>query len=100
MAAQRYRSPNADEKKRPCHRCPLHPRARFTRWAINADLARVLPFNIYGWTVGTNTPSYVNAPWYLWLRIPMQAVFIAFAWFGTRDPKAPRPDVARAPAGA
>jgi len=61
--------------------------ARMTGWAIIVYLALVLPFNVYGWTVATNVPSYANSPWYLWLRIPMQAVFIAFAWFGTRDRK-------------
>ena len=60
------------------------PWARLTGWAIIAYLALVLPFNIYGWTVATNVPSYVNAPVYLWIRVPMQAVFIAFAYFGTR----------------
>jgi uncharacterized membrane protein len=62
--------------------------ARITGWAIIAYLVLVLPFNIYGWTVATNVPSYANSPWYLWIRIPMQAVFIAFAWFGTRDRRA------------
>lgn len=61
--------------------------ARITGWAIIVYLALVLPFNIYGWTVATNAPSYANAPYYLWIRIPLQAVFIAFAWFGTRPPK-------------
>lgn len=61
--------------------------ARITGWAIIVYLALVLPFNVYGWTVATNVPSYVNSPWYLWIRIPLQAVFIAFAWFGTRGRK-------------
>lgn len=61
--------------------------ARITGWAIIVYLALVLPFNVYGWTVATNVPSYVNSPWYLWIRIPLQAVFIAFAWFGTRGQK-------------
>ncbi len=63
--------------------------ARITGWVIIAYLALVLPFNIYGWTVATNVPSYANSPWYLWIRIPLQAVFIAFAWFGTRSRKDP-----------
>jgi uncharacterized membrane protein len=62
--------------------------ARITGWVIIVYLVLVLPFNIYGWTIPGNTPSYVNAPYYLWLRVPMQAVFIAFAWFGTRGAKA------------
>jgi len=57
--------------------------ARITGWVIIVYLALVLPFNIYGWTIAANVPSYVNSPTYLWIRVPMQAVFIAFAWFGT-----------------
>jgi uncharacterized membrane protein len=59
--------------------------ARPTAWVIIVYLALVLPFNIYGWTIASNVPSYANSPNYLWLRVPMQAVFIAFAWFGTLD---------------
>ena len=70
--------------------------ARITGWAIIVYLLLVLPFNIYGWTVASNTPSYANAPYYLWIRIPLQAVFIAFAWFGTRPGKAPDEAPARA----
>jgi len=58
--------------------------ARITGWAIIAWLIMILPFNIYGWTVASNVPSYANSPYYLWIRIPLQAVFIAFAFFGTR----------------
>jgi uncharacterized membrane protein len=65
--------------------------AWITGWVVIAYLALVLPFNIYGWTVPTNVPSYVNAPAYLWIRVPMQAVFIAFAYFGTRGDKRSKP---------
>jgi len=57
--------------------------ARITAWLIIIYLVLVLPFNIYGWTIPANVPSYVNSPLYLWIRVPMQAVFIAFAYFGT-----------------
>ena len=66
--------------------------ARITGLVIIVYLALVLPFNIYGWTIASNVPSYANQPNYLWIRVPMQAVFIAFAWFGTladRRPKSP-----------
>ena len=59
--------------------------ARITGWAIIAWLILILPFNIYGWTVASNVPSYANSPYYLWIRVPLQAVFIAFAFFGTRN---------------
>ena len=69
--------------------------ARITGWVIIAYLALILPFNVYGWTVATNVPSYANSPHYLWLRIPLQAVFIAFAYFGSRSHKTPnRPEPA------
>jgi uncharacterized membrane protein len=66
--------------------------AWITGWVIIVYLVLVLPFNIYGWTIPTNVPSYVNTPGYLWVRVPLQAVFIAFAYFGTRGdrPVAPR----------
>lgn len=50
-------------------------------------LVLVLPFNIYGWTVAGNTPNYIDDPYYLWQRVPMQALFIAFAYYGTRPRK-------------
>jgi uncharacterized membrane protein len=59
--------------------------ARITGCVIMVYLVLVIPFNIYGWTVLGNTPDYVTAPHYLWLRVPMQALFMAFAYFGTRD---------------
>lgn len=59
--------------------------ARITALVIIAYLVLVLPFNIYGWTIPTNRPSYLNSPYYLWLRVPLQAAFIAFAWFGTHE---------------
>jgi uncharacterized membrane protein len=70
----------------------------WTRWAritgliIIVYLVLVLPFNVYGWTIASNVPSYVNSPGYLWLRVPMQAVFIAFAWFGTLGDRRSKPD--------
>jgi len=67
--------------------------ARITAWMIIVYLVLVLPFNIYGWTIPANSPSYVNSPDYLWLRVPMQAVFIAFAWFGTK-PDREKPETA------
>ena len=68
--------------------------ARVTAWVIIGYLVLVLPFNIYGWTIASNVPSYANSPNYLWLRVPMQAVFIAFAYFGTLGDR-PRPRFAK-----
>jgi len=65
--------------------------ARPTAWVIIVYLVLVLPFNIYGWTVASNVPSYVNSPNYLWIRVPLQAVFIAFAYFGTLGDRRGKP---------
>jgi uncharacterized membrane protein len=62
---------------------------RETAWIIIAYLAIVIFFNIYGWTVPTNSPNYMDNPYYLWVRVPMQALFIAFAYYGTRPRKTP-----------
>ena len=45
-------------------------------------LPLVLPFNIYGWTVAGNVPSFENDPYYLYGRVPLQFVFMAFAYYG------------------
>jgi uncharacterized membrane protein len=46
-----------------------------------ACLIAFLPFNIYGWTVLENSINYRDNPFYLWIRVPMQGVFIALAYF-------------------
>jgi uncharacterized membrane protein len=44
-------------------------------------LIAFLPFNIYGWTIASNSVNYIDDPYYLWMRVPLQVVFIAFAYF-------------------
>lgn len=56
---------------------------RLTGIAIIVYLPLVLPFNIYGWTVPGNVPNFETDPWYLLGRIPLQLVFMAFAYYGT-----------------
>jgi len=52
------------------------------RWAglvMIAWLAAILPFNIYGWTIpgaGRMNPNFETSPYYLVLRIPLQAIWI------------------------
>jgi uncharacterized membrane protein len=59
----------------------------WTRYAKPASLLMIacliafLPFNIYGWTVLENSINYRDDPFYLWIRVPMQGVFIALAYF-------------------
>ena len=44
-------------------------------------LIAFLPFNIYGWTIASNSVNYVDDPNYLWMRVPLQGLFIALAYF-------------------
>ena len=46
----------------------------------------ILPFNYYGWTQIDLSPNYIDDPNYMWFRTAMQAVLIAFAYYGTREP--------------
>ncbi|GAB5500585.1 MAG: hypothetical protein PsegKO_28960 [Pseudohongiellaceae bacterium] len=57
---------------------------RLTGIAMIIYLPLVLPFNIYGWTVPGNAPSFETDPYYLYGRIPLQLVFMAFAYYGCR----------------
>ncbi len=56
--------------------------ARPTAYVILAYLVASIPFNIYGWTIAENSPNYVDDPYYLWFRVPMQFVFGLFAYYG------------------
>ena len=59
----------------------------WTRYGKAASVAMIvvliafLPFNIYGWTLASNSVNYIDNPNYLWMRVPLQAVFIALAYF-------------------
>lgn len=64
-------------------------------WALIATLIAVFPANVYGaTTAGTTQPAMPGVPvWAAWLRLPLQAVLIAWAyWYTRRDalPAAPR----------
>jgi len=56
---------------------------KLTGLVIIIYLPLVLPFNIYGWMIPGNTPSFETNPFYLYGRIPLQAVFMALAYYGT-----------------
>jgi uncharacterized membrane protein len=58
---------------------------RPTAWVIIVYLVITIPFNIYGWTLPENSPNYIDDPFYLWFRVPMQGVFIFFAYFGVYE---------------
>lgn len=63
---------------------------RLTAWALIAFLIAVLPANINQAMHGLQPPGLEMSPTMLWVRLPMQLVLIAWAWWMTR------PDGARA----
>lgn len=55
-------------------------------WGLMALLIAVFPANLH---MALNPAEYPNIPqWALWLRLPLQGLFIAWAWWYTR-PAAP-----------
>ena len=57
-------------------------------WALILTLIAIFPANIYGATsAGTAHPAMPGVPvWAAWLRLPLQAVLIAWAyWYTHRD---------------
>ena len=63
----------------------LVPRtAPLAAWGLIALLIAVFPANIH---MAVHTELYPQiAPAYLWARLPLQGVFIAWAWWFTRHP--------------
>jgi uncharacterized membrane protein len=61
---------------------------RFAGWALIATLLAIFPANLYGATsAGTAHPAMPGVPvWAAWLRLPLQGVLIAWAyWYTRRD---------------
>ena len=65
----------------------LIPQLRvYAAWGVIALLIAVFPANLY---MATANITLGNAPsWTLWARLPFQGVFIAWAWWHTRDASA------------
>jgi uncharacterized membrane protein len=65
----------------------LIPRLRvYAAWGVIALLIAVFPANLY---MATANIPLGNAPsWTLWARLPFQGLFIAWAWWHTRDASA------------
>lgn len=59
----------------------LHPRTRrFGMWFSIATLLAVFPANLH---MALNADRYDQFPaWTLWARLPVQLLFIAWAWVG------------------
>jgi uncharacterized membrane protein len=55
-------------------------------WALIATLIAIFPANVYGaTTAGTDQPAMPGVPiWAAWLRLPLQAALIAWAYWYTR----------------
>jgi uncharacterized membrane protein len=56
----------------------LRPLRRAAGWGLVALLIAIFPANIY---MVQHPGQFHLAPWILWVRLPFQAVFIAWVWF-------------------
>jgi uncharacterized membrane protein len=56
----------------------IRPVRRAAGWGLVALLIAVFPANIY---MAQHPGQFHFAPWILWMRLPLQAVFIAWVWF-------------------
>jgi uncharacterized membrane protein len=57
---------------------------RFSAWGLIALFIAVYPANIYMLVEGVGFGGLPPDPLLLWLRMPLQFVFIAWAWWYTR----------------
>jgi uncharacterized membrane protein len=56
----------------------IRPLRRAAGWGLVALLIAVFPANIY---MAQHPGQFHFAPWILWARLPLQAVFIAWVWW-------------------
>jgi uncharacterized membrane protein len=70
---------------------------RLAAWGVIALLIAVFPANIYMWTADVHIDGQAIPPFFHAIRLPMQAVLIAWAFWHTR-PSAPAAATARAAA--
>jgi uncharacterized membrane protein len=56
----------------------IRPVRRAAGWGLIALLIAVFPANIY---MVQHPGQFHFAPWILWARLPLQAMFIAWLWF-------------------
>lgn len=65
----------------------LVPRSRrFAAWGLVALFVAVFPANVHMAVAGIQpVPDQPVPPWAAWARLPFQAVFVAWAWWFTRD---------------
>jgi uncharacterized membrane protein len=58
----------------------VRPLRRAAGWGLIALLLAVFPANVYMATSPQATPGWHFPHWLLWLRLPLQAVFVAWVW--------------------
>ena len=56
----------------------IRPLRRASGWGLVALLIAVFPANIY---MVQHPGQFRFTPWILWVRLPLQAVFITWVWF-------------------
>ena len=59
----------------------VRPLRRAAGWGLIALLVAVFPANVYMALHPEAVPDLRITPWLLWVRLPLQAVFIAWVWF-------------------
>ncbi len=68
----------------------LIPRTRrWAAWGLIALLIAVFPANIHVAFAGLTVEGLPVARWYYWVRLPIQFVFIAWAWWLARTHREP-----------
>ena len=58
---------------------------RWAAWGLVALLIAVFPANIYVAISGGSIAGMPSSPWYYWARLPVQLIFIAWAWWLTKN---------------
>ena len=70
----------------------IRPLRRAAGWGLVALLLAVFPANVYMAVAPDRVPRGNLPVWVLWIRLPLQAVFIAWVWWVARDrPRSPDP---------
>lgn len=59
----------------------IPPLRKAAVWGLIALLIAVFPANIYMATSHEKIPNLHIPPWLLWLRLPMQILFIVWIWY-------------------
>jgi len=66
---------------------PVPRLTRLAAWGVIALLVAVFPANLHHWWANVQIPGQALPSWYHAVRLPMQGVLIAWAWWYTRQPE-------------